>query len=127
MKRYFAAFEQAGGSARIEIEDDGSRMIEFRGACEKDMFLDISQVSYPEQGRALVAKDIVNLAAIFAPRDSEGLDPRWLMLWRILFVERFGGYSIRIALESKWPVTEMWQNDVRGFRVESYHLTLGKA
>ena len=61
--------------AGIEIEDDGGRPIQIRRAREQHMLLDVAEIGRPEQRRAVIAQDVVDVRPAFAPRHREALHP----------------------------------------------------
>src|SRR4051812_38292741 len=86
------------------------------------MLLDVSQICGPDKRSAVVAKHIIDDSAAFTARDRKGLHPRWRVLRRILFIEVLTVDSFRVAFERQWPITEVGQNELGDFRIETNDL-----
>src|SRR6185369_2506584 len=74
-------------------------------------------VGGPDQGRPIIAQDVVDLSAIFAPRHRKSLYPRRRMDWRIFLVEMFACDAVRKPLQGQWTGAQMRQYEVCDVRI----------
>src|SRR5579871_969350 len=94
MQRNLGAFQGPRGRARIQIEYDRRRDIQFWLASEQDVLFDVREIREPHESRAIVAKNVIDVRSAFSPWNGERPDPVRRMPGGILFVEKLSGHAI---------------------------------
>ena len=99
----------------------------FVGERERWMELERGELGHPDQGRALVAQAVVDVALVAPAPHRGGLDPVRPVRRAALLEEGACLDAVRIALQGQRPVAEVGEDRVGDPRVVVDHLALGEA
>ncbi len=71
---------------------------------QQHMLFDIAKIRRPDERRAVVAEDVIDVPATLAARHCKSLHPRGRMLRSVLFVEMLCLNALRVAFQSQRSV-----------------------